>query len=326
MRTRHPVLVRAAVVGVLATAAVLPGTPAHAAAATVQLVGSKLVYRAAAGQVNNVTVAVATTGLLSFHDVVALTPGTGCVAAGATAVTCGAPASVTVDIDTGDLNDVITKTSDVGGVLSGGAGDDKISAGPVRAGAVNRLLGGAGDDVLTGGVNTDELDGGPGADKLTGGGGVDTVTYAGRTVPITADLEGDAFDDGASGERDSIGADVENLVGGAKDDVLTGSEGANRLDGGPGDDVLRGNGGNDVLDGGAGRDYLTGGAGDDILAGFAGDDILIGGPGVNTLYGGEGGNDVLLCDNPASDIYNLGLGGGLSPNCEWYTPNDPPSV
>jgi Ca2+-binding RTX toxin-like protein len=335
MRFRTTVPARLAGATALAVAgAALLGAPAQAAVATVQLTGTTLSYRAAPGQLNHLTVSLQANGQYLFDDTVALTPGAGCAAVDQTSVRCTAPAGVVVNVDTGDLDDTISKTTDGASVLAGGAGNDVIKAGPARVGVVNHVLGGDGVDTLVGGPGADVLDGGPlndtltgglGNDVLAGGAGVDTASYQDHTAPVTADLDGDKGDDGAPGEHDTIAADTENITGGYGDDLLTGNGAANRLAGGAGDDVLKGEGGPDRLAGDAGRDYLAGGDGDDILAGFADDDVIIGGAGTNELYGGTG-FDFLTCDTPATDVYNLGLGGGTGHGCEVYTINDPTSI
>ena len=151
-------------------------------------------------------------------------------------------------------------------VITGGAGDDVLFAGP----AGSTLAGDLGTDTLTGADGPDRLRGGladAARDVLTGGGGDD------------------------------------DLGGGGGDDVLDGGPGADMLAGDDGDDRLRGDAGDDTLAGGTGSDRLEGGTGADCLGGFVpcgaaataagadGDDVLAGGPGADRLEGG-GGEDV----------------------------------
>jgi Ca2+-binding RTX toxin-like protein len=162
----------------------------------------------------------------------------------------------------------------------------------------NRLVGGAGKDVL---------DGLGGPDVLEGGSGSDTATYADRTEPIVGTIDGAADDGGTSDinplsqKHDNIMSDVENVIGGSGSDHLVGSGADNTLTGGSGDDVVEGGGGNDVLNGGDGNDSAEGGdgtdavfgdAGNDTLGGNAGIDGLVGGPGDDSMSGGTGADSL----------------------------------
>ncbi len=93
---------------------------------------------------------------------------------------------------------------------------------------LERLVGGAADDLLEGAGMNEALRGGPGADTLRGASGLDL------------------------------------LVGGPGADRLVGGREADRLAGGDGRDVLRGGDAGDRLDGGAGRDRGDGGPGRDV--------------------------------------------------------------
>ena len=102
-----------------------------------------------------------------------------------------------------------------------------------------RLIGGAGDDVLIGMGYRTTYDGGSGSDT------VDFSQLSGVTVSLDENYSyrGETF----------IG--IENLAATHGNDTLTGNDGAN---------VLTGGGGADVLDGLGGADTLIGGTGDDI--------------------------------------------------------------
>jgi Ca2+-binding RTX toxin-like protein len=202
-------------------------------------------------------------------------------------------------------NDVL-KGDDGDNVFIGGAGDDVIdgrggfdtldlsgATGPVSvdfaAGTVSgaglgsdrfmnieKLLFGAGDDIVLGGNGDDAFDGGAGNDSLRGGAGDDT-------------LRGDAGDDAVDG-----GSGDDLVFGGAGNDTLKGGSGVDRLEGGEGDDVIDAGSGNDLLLGGAGVDRLDAGSGDDRLEGGAGDDILTGGSGHDVFVFAAGfGKDVI---------------------------------
>lgn len=84
----------------------------------------------------------------------------------------------------------------------------------------NRLIGGAGPDMLFGGLGRDTLEGGTEDDFLWGAGGDDSML---------------------GGEGDDI------LFGGPGDDVLDGGEGDDTLDGGPGRDTMTGGLGADLF-------------------------------------------------------------------------------
>ena len=95
-----------------------------------------------------------------------------------------------------------------------------------------RIVGTAGDDVLTGT---------PLADVLLGEGGNDTLTA------VASFFSGDT------------------LEGGPGNDLLVGSFASDTLEGGPGNDVLRGGAGPDLLIGGPGRDVIQGQGGRDLV-------------------------------------------------------------
>jgi Ca2+-binding RTX toxin-like protein len=106
------------------------------------------------------------------------------------------------------------------------------------------------------GPGDDTLDGAPGADVLSGGDGFDIVSYQSSTQRVTVDLDGQAGDDGAAGEGDTVRTDVEQLNGGPASDTLTGNAADNLIIGGDG---------NDVIDGGLGADNLQGGNDNDTI-------------------------------------------------------------
>jgi RTX calcium-binding nonapeptide repeat (4 copies)/WD40-like Beta Propeller Repeat len=103
---------------------------------------------------------------------------------------------------------------------------------PVRLTNSCRIVGTAGDDVLTGT---------PLADVLLGEGGNDTL------VAVPSFFVGDT------------------LEGGPGRDLLVGSSVTDTLEGGPGNDVLRGGSGPDLLVGGPGRDVIQGQGGRDLV-------------------------------------------------------------
>ncbi len=131
--------------------------------------------------------------------------------------------------------------------FNGGNGDDAITGGD-SADTLNgdadsdTIVGGLGGDTVSGNAGNDTFDEGAatnGSDSFAGGTGTDTASYASRTNAVTVTLDG-TFDDGESGEGDSVGTDVENVTGGSGGDVIVGSGSPN---------VLNGLGGSDTIDG-----------------------------------------------------------------------------
>ncbi len=97
--------------------------------------------------------------------------------------------------------------------LLGGAGNDRINAGALKAGSPQlEIDGGDGNDQLTGGLGNDSLFGENQADILRGGGGNDFL---------------------------SGGSDKDTLDGGAGDDILVGGVGDDAITGGLGADTIR---------------------------------------------------------------------------------------
>lgn len=171
--------------------------------------------------------------------------------------------------------------------------------------AIERILSGSGDDLLTGRTFDDELHGNGGADTILGNAGYDY-------------LYGGSGDDSIRG-----GNDYDTLDGGAGNDTLMGDAGNDWLFGGEGDDILNGGADLDFADyskasaavtvrlstiqqqdtGGAGldtliniervqgsdfNDSLVGNTLDNLLFGGAGSDTIKGGAGFDALWGGAG--------------------------------------
>jgi Ca2+-binding RTX toxin-like protein len=192
----------------------------------------------------------------------------------------------------------------------GGAGDDV-------------LLGTAGPETLLGGPGDDRLNGRGGADVLVGGTGRDTADYSDRSEALQLTIGGGAISgsavDGPPGARDTIDPTVEQLAGGSGDDRLTGDAGDNVLDGGPGADDLIGRGGEDAADYSGRQEAVqlhddgqpSSGSSVDGPAG-ARDTIetdvedLWGGNGADTLVGNSGDN--LLNGGPGADVLQGGAG------------------
>ncbi|MGF1494311.1 MAG: calcium-binding protein [Microcoleaceae cyanobacterium] len=177
---------------------------------------------------------------------------------------------------------------------------------------LDRLIGGAGADIVIGNYDNDTLQGGDGNDILHGGRDDDRV-------------HGDAGDDllfGDSG-NDILCGDEDNdtLFG---DQVFVESEeptvGADTLCGGAGDDLLLANVGDDLLCGHDGNDTLYGGLGNDTLVGGSGENLFFGDAGDDLMSGGESQDQfVLFADDGTDTITNFQVGldvivlsGGLS--------------
>ena len=169
----------------------------------------------------------------------------------------------------------------------GGTGNDTLIGNSV-ANTLNgytgndSLYGGAGNDSLIGGDGNDLLDGGLGNDSINGGNGLDIVTYSWATAAVSVNLNTTTAQNTGAGGTDTI-TYVEKVIGGTGNDTLIGNGAANTLDGSAGNDSLYGYAGNDSLYGGAGSDSLSGGDGNDLLDGGLGTDTINGGTGLDTV-------------------------------------------
>ncbi|MEM7212170.1 MAG: hypothetical protein AAF479_09785, partial [Pseudomonadota bacterium] len=130
----------------------------------------------------------------------------------------------------------------------------------------NRLLGGAGDDVIeliveVSGEGVTELifEG----NEIDGGTGHDTADFSELGAALNVDLDAESFAVGDGAEDNAISA-IENLIATMFDDTIRGSASNETLNGGAGDDVLSGGGGQDlfVFDEGDGADSIEDFAGD----------------------------------------------------------------
>ena len=195
----------------------------------------------------------------------------------------------------GDGDDFITAGTD--DIVDGGSGNDRIEA----YGAV-RVTAGDGHDFILASAEDDRIDGGSGSD---------TVSYAGSRA-LTIDLNVTSQDTGGGGLDTLIG--VENIIGGQYNDSITGTADANVLEGGYGDDTLVGGAGRDTasyststsavtVDLRVATAQQTGGAGIDLLSGF---ENLTGGSGNDSLYGDARSN--VLIGGAGNDLLNGRLG------------------
>ena len=230
--------------------------------------------------------------------------------------------------------------------LTGGSGNDELY-GYVKQNpqgvtdGIDKLYGGAGDDILKGGADDDLLDGGAGRDILSGEGGdngfegasysnggingSDTfVTRAGDggSSEATADVITD-FEDGT----DLIGldgltfGDLTILQGSgdyANDTIVKyGTEFLFVIQNIAASNMtyldmtststdpltLSGGASDDILLGGSGNDTITSGAGSDVLLGYAGNDtITVDGSGNKTIDGGPGTDSLTISYGSISGI------------------------
>jgi hypothetical protein len=309
----------AACAAALVAAAALPSA---ASASSISYAGNTLVYKAADGEENSVTLNATTDGRVAIGETGATTsfPSDRCEQANESMpVVCEV---ATVDLLKFELGDGLDRASiqDItvaGNVITvdGGSGNDRLEGGPS---ASSTLDGGAGDDELRSQEAGDKVLGGPGADQIIGGGGDDEIhagdgddvlqpdryttgndvvdggpgtdeieDYSDPTKspqPVNITLDGQA-NDGRPGESDNV-SDVEvvrTYAGG----TFVMSDGPDRVEvytpSDQGPASVEGRGGNDVLLAGVGRQTLDGGAGDDQIEGGFGDDTLTGGPGRDTI-------------------------------------------
>jgi Ca2+-binding RTX toxin-like protein len=273
----------------------------------------------------------------------------------------GRPSQYLFLVEGGAGNDTLYSSSGPTAVVNGGAGADTIYAsGQVRGGAGDDLItmqftyytgstvyGDEGDDRITAASSGNKLVGGAGGDVLSGAEGADAL-YA-----------GDALGNGL-GPADDNGLDRDRLSGAGGDDTLAAGFGDD-VDGGSGSDVLYlslggasqganidlsalGSGGSVTVGGGTIRDverlvYLRGsdaadsirlptqgvmmtvdaGGGDDVITtqgssasvlGGAGADRLVSGPAADTFDGGLGIDTIDYSGSASGVVASLRGSGG----------------
>lgn len=187
-----------------------------------------------------------------------------------------------VQVITGDGNDILIGSSTGSDRLTSGSGNDTVA-------------GRGGNDIIDAGTGDDVISGGPGGDNINGSFGIDVVTYndlqigavtiPGSSAAVRITLGGSGLGGDAQGDR-LLG--LENAIGSDFGDQLFGNSVGNRLDGRGGNDSLFGNGGSDELRGDEGDDILRGGDSADALFGSKGADQLFGDGGADDLSGGKG--------------------------------------
>jgi Ca2+-binding RTX toxin-like protein len=151
-------------------------------------------------------------------------------------------------------------------VLGSAFADSLTASGTAGTGVVNLLSGGAGNDTLSATVDNVR-------DTLDGGADTDTANYSAYAAALTVNLGGAApivvGGSGSNAANSDVLVSVENFTGGGGNDNITGSAGANVLNGGGGADTF-----NYAI--GSGADTIIGGAGADTLniVGVANNDVL----------------------------------------------------
>jgi Ca2+-binding RTX toxin-like protein len=127
---------------------------------------------------------------------------------------------------------------------------------------------------------------------------MEPVMTARRTFTLPQSDGDDLIVDGSAGSTIDAGLGNDTVFGRGGNDSLLGGGGNDRLDG---------NDGHDTLNGGDGIDTLYGNGGDDVLYGGAGDDVLLDDAGYAAMFGGEG-NDLLRYDGERETYLSGGLG------------------
>ncbi|MFD4530301.1 calcium-binding protein [Streptomyces sp. NPDC058470] len=270
--------------GGLAAPLALAGTAGAAtSSATAEVIDGSVVYTAADGQVNKVTITAAhLNGLGSIayviQDVVPIDFGDNCSYRGPSITECEVPISdsqdpyATLKVDLGDGNDTVAYTNKTEqnynfASIDLGTGNDTLTEASGLNG--NYVDGGAGNDTLAVGEVSVAM-GGDGNDTIHAGDGTLALGNKGNDTIFST-----GFVDGG------VGNDV--ISGGAGGQSLNGGDGADKISGGTGNDHLYGGKGNDTLYGNSGKDTLYGNSGNDKLYGGPGTDTLSGGPGTDTL-------------------------------------------
>jgi Ca2+-binding RTX toxin-like protein len=288
----------------LLAAALLAGNPSASDAATANVIGGGfLIYAAAMGESNDVSLSLVGTTYAITDTGATIEPGTGCVRVTLQQVSCRQPdgddSLLHFEIFVRDGNDRVTVITAPAGnsmmnKLVGEDGDDTLVGGPGN----DQLLGLEGADSLSAGGGDDQMNGGPGPDALGGGGGRDLARYSDRAAAVTVTIDGTADDgnveDGPPFARDNVATDVEDIQGGVGDDTLSGNGGANRLYGFAGSDMLDGGPGDDVL---LGDQTLP----DEGFPGPIGADTMIGGSGIDLVDYGDHGPVTVDLDGVADD-------------------------
>ncbi|MBC7460692.1 MAG: hypothetical protein H7287_04960, partial [Thermoleophilia bacterium] len=129
----------------------------------------------------------------------------------------------------------------------------------------NAVEGGSGDDYIVGGSAGDTLFGGPGADIIRAGNGFNFVHGNSGADVITTGADIDFIFGDASDDVITSGGSFDFIYGGGGNDIIYGGADSDYLSGGSGNDYILGAGGDDEINGGSGTDNVDGGGGADLI-------------------------------------------------------------
>ena len=160
----------------------------------------------------------------------------------------------------------LASASAIDNIIGGGLND--VLTGNTLA---NRIDGGFGNDTLVGGSGNDFYVGNLGTDTLIDSAGIDTLDFSGYVDAFTVNLSLTTLQ--ATNLYGSLTLNsataFENIIGGENDDLLIGNTAINRIEGRGGNDTLQGAAGNDIYirdeDNDLGSDVITDSAGLDTL-------------------------------------------------------------
>jgi hypothetical protein len=207
---------RALVAALIPAALAATALPAVAQAGTVEeAAGGTLLYRAAAGEINNVSVTNPLSSAIEIRDLTGITSRTSlCAQASSIRVRCALGIRLS-EVRLGDRNDGFAIGVPGAVVVDAGPGNDSYTA-------VNVTLSSSVD--------------------YRGGDGFDHVSYSNADRGVRLSNDGAANDGRIGFNRDNIRGDVEHLEGSAFGDEITAAARngfGQRLTGGRGNDVLR---------------------------------------------------------------------------------------
>jgi Ca2+-binding RTX toxin-like protein len=225
-----------------------------------------------------------------------------------------------------------------GVVVNGGGGNDSITVlAKTTEIAGARLIGDAGDDVLTGADSNDSLSGGEGNDRLVGAKGDDTMNGdAGNDTLVWNQGDGTDTQDGGAGndgaevngaptlgdvftlapdqaagqilfKRTNLGPfTIHSTTERFQVNGLGGNDSVSSVDGVGARTLLSVDGGTgaDTVSGSDGPDLILGGEDNDVLSGGGGDDRIVGDRGSDTMNGGAGDDTLVWNNGDGTDVVN----------------------
>ena len=210
-------------------------------------------------------------------------------------------------------DDLFTNNTDIPARVVGFAGNDMITSGGgddvvIAANGDDTVYPGNGNDYVAGGQGDDQILEGDstGNDRFFGGPGSDTME-SGAGADYVAGHEGDDIIRTGTENDFIFGHDgIDQIFAGSGRDFIYGGDGNDRIFGEFGNDRILGQNGQDEISGGIGDDVVLGGEGNDIIDGDEGNDRLIGNNGNDILRGGIGA-DHIVAATAASDGSRFGF-------------------